>query len=216
MVRQRVRIRFAKTGDLRLIGHRDLARNVERVFRRAGVPLGMSQGYHPKPRISFPSALAVGIEGLDEVMELELELEVPCSADALLDRLRPHLPLGLAFGAACWLRPGGKMKARLQSTTHQIAVPRKRRETAALRVAAVLACRYYPLCRPGREEPIDLHDFLEQLTLQDGVLTIRLDATRPGAPSPRDVLRAMELDDLERGDRDTDAVFLKRTRIGLQ
>ena len=36
MVRQRVRIRFAKQGDLRLIGHRDLMRTWERLFRRAG------------------------------------------------------------------------------------------------------------------------------------------------------------------------------------
>ena len=54
MVRQRVRIRFRKQGDLRLIGHRDLVRCLERLFRRAGLPLGMSEGFHPKPRMSFP------------------------------------------------------------------------------------------------------------------------------------------------------------------
>ncbi len=72
MVRLRVRIRFSKQGDLRLIGHRDLMRCLERVFRRAQLALGFSQGFHPKPRMTFPSALAVGIEGLDEVMEVEL------------------------------------------------------------------------------------------------------------------------------------------------
>ena len=72
MVRLRVRIRFSKQGDLRLIGHRDLMRCLERVFRRAGLALGFSQGFHPKPRMTFPLALAVGIEGLDEVMEVEL------------------------------------------------------------------------------------------------------------------------------------------------
>ncbi|HBO42708.1 MAG TPA: hypothetical protein DD670_01970 [Planctomycetaceae bacterium] len=63
-VRQRVRIRFSKQGDLRLIGHRDLVRVMERLFRRAELPLGMSQGFHPKPRMSFPTALALGIGGL--------------------------------------------------------------------------------------------------------------------------------------------------------
>ena len=42
------------------------------IFRRAGVAMGFSRGFHPKPRMTFPSALAVGIEGLDEVMEVEL------------------------------------------------------------------------------------------------------------------------------------------------
>jgi hypothetical protein len=72
MVRLRVRVRFSKQGDLRLIGHRDLMRCFERLFRRAGLRLRFSEGFHPKPRMTFPLALAVGIEGTDEVMELEL------------------------------------------------------------------------------------------------------------------------------------------------
>ena len=63
-IRQRVRIRFRKSGDLRLIGHRDLVRAWERAFRRAALPLGMSEGFHPKPRMSIPAALGLGIEGL--------------------------------------------------------------------------------------------------------------------------------------------------------
>ena len=83
-------MRFCKQGDLRLIGHRDLMRCLERVFRRAGLPLAMSQGFHPKPRMTFPLALAVGIEGIDEVMELELAESY--TAEEVLGRLSPHAP----------------------------------------------------------------------------------------------------------------------------
>ena len=69
---QRLRIRFRKEGDLRWISHRDLVRTVERLCRRAELALRMSEGFHPKPKMSFPSALALGIEGRGEVMELEL------------------------------------------------------------------------------------------------------------------------------------------------
>ena len=68
----RVRIRFCKQADLRLISHRDLVRTIERLFRRAGVAVSLSEGFHPKPRMMFPSALAVGIDGLDEVLEVDL------------------------------------------------------------------------------------------------------------------------------------------------
>ena len=44
-------------------------RCLERLFRRAGLALSFSEGFHPKPRMTFPLALAVGIEGVDEVME---------------------------------------------------------------------------------------------------------------------------------------------------
>ena len=95
MVRLRVRLRFSKQGDLRLIGHRDLMRCLERLFRRAGLALSFSEGFHPKPRMTFPLALAVGIEGVDEVMELELAETT--TADELLRRFTPHAPPGLVF-----------------------------------------------------------------------------------------------------------------------
>ena len=92
MERHRVRIRFCKQGDLRLIGHRDLARVWERVFRRAGVAVRMSEGFHPKPRLSFPSALAMGVIGLDEVLDAELtEAHRP---DDLLAALAPRVVEG--------------------------------------------------------------------------------------------------------------------------
>ena len=60
MLRRRIRIRFRKIDDVRQISHLDLIRTMERLFRRAGLQLGMSEGFHPKPRMSFPSALNVG------------------------------------------------------------------------------------------------------------------------------------------------------------
>src|SRR5687768_8295132 len=105
-IRQRIRIRFRKEGDLRLISHRDLLRTLERLFRRADLPLGMSEGFHPKPRMSFPSALAVGIEGTNEVMELELCQER--TAEQVLEVLTPHLPPGLTINTLEVLPPGAK------------------------------------------------------------------------------------------------------------
>ena len=70
--RHRVRIWFRKAGDLRFISHRDLVRTWERIFRRAELQLSRSEGFHPKPRMSFPAALAVGIAGTHELVEIEL------------------------------------------------------------------------------------------------------------------------------------------------
>ena len=64
-----------------------------RAVRRAGLPLGTSQGFHPKPRMSFPAALAVGIEGLDEVMEIELAEAL--TAETVLERLTAQSVPGL-------------------------------------------------------------------------------------------------------------------------
>ena len=119
MVRLRVRIRFCKQDDLRLIGHRDLMRCFERLFRRASVPLGMSQGFHPKPRMTFPLPLAVGIEGADEVMELEIA--DPIGAEDLLARLISQAPRGLTPKSVEILAPGEK-KARALRASYQVPV----------------------------------------------------------------------------------------------
>ena len=208
MVRQRVRIRFRKQGDLRLVGHRDLVRSMERLFRRAGLGLGMSQGFHPKPRMSFPSALALGIEGLDEVMELELA--EPYTAEELRRRLVAQPLPGLAFQSVEVLPPGTR-KAQLAGATYQVSIPPQRRAEAAGRIARLVAASSWPIRRPNKQEEIDLRPFLQGLTLQEGVLTMRLSTSRGQSAGPRDVLRALELADLER-----EGACLTRTAVELE
>jgi radical SAM-linked protein len=207
MVRERVRIRFRKQGELRLIGHRDLVRSMERLFRRAGLPLGMSQGYHPKPRMSFPTALAVGIEGLDEVMELELA--ETCTAEELNQRLARHTLPGLVFSSVQELPPGAK-KAQIRSFCYQIPVPAPRRAATADRLTQVTAAASYPVPRVGKSTTVDLRSCLEELLLDDGLLKIRL-ANREGGAGPRDVLAALGLADLEQ-----QGAYLTRTRVELE
>lgn len=94
-LRVRYRIRFAKTDLLRWISHRDLASLWERIGRRAGLPFSMTEGFHPKPRLMFPSALPLGVESLDEVVDLELD-QVWDEAK-LLDALRDDEQPGLTI-----------------------------------------------------------------------------------------------------------------------
>src|SRR5438876_12454275 len=109
MLRQRMRIRFTKQGDLRWLSHRDLMRTWERLFRRAEVPLGMTEGFHPKPRMNFPSALAVGIAGDDEL--LEVELSEAWSAERLSQAIAAHAPPGLEIREV-EMMPEGSKKAQ--------------------------------------------------------------------------------------------------------
>jgi len=207
MVRQRVRIRFCKQGDLRLVGHRDLARSMERLFRRAGLRLGMSQGFHPKPRMSFPSALGLGIEGLDEVMELELAESY--TAGELLERLAEHAPPGLTFRSVALLPPGTR-KAAVKSARYQVSIPAERRADVSDRMARLLAASSCPIKRAAGRGPIDVRPFLQELALREGVLTMRLSIGRGASAGPRDVLRALGLEWLE-----PEGVYLTRTTVEL-
>jgi len=192
-MKQRMRIRFCKEGDLRLISHRDLVRVFERLFRRAAVPLSMSEGYHPKPRMSFPSALALGIRATDEVMEVELAEET--AAGALHARLSAEAPLGLVIDDVSPVPPGHG-KAQIERVTYELPIPRVRHDEVACAADRLMSRSSYPIQRAGREEPIDLRADLCEVTLTGNVLRMRLKVSRTAGARPVDVLDALGLADL--------------------
>src|SRR4028119_2220334 len=100
----KVRLRFSKSGDLRLVSHHDLMRCLERTLRRAALPMAQSQGFNPRPKVVFPLALGLGIEGLREVVELELA--EPIGPAEVLRRLAAAAPPGLVFFEAEAVGPG--------------------------------------------------------------------------------------------------------------
>jgi radical SAM-linked protein len=207
MVRLRVRIRFCKQDDLRLIGHRDLMRCFERLFRRASVPLGMSQGFHPKPRMTFPLPLAVGIEGADEVMELELAEFI--SAEDLSARLNAQVPRGLVLQSVEILPPGAK-KARARSASYEAPIPPPLDSDLDRRIDDLLAQSTLTITRTHGRSTIDLRPMLEELYFSRGVLCMRLKIEQEGSAGPRDVLAALGLQDLE-----SHGVHLTRTAVDL-
>ena len=170
-------------------------RSLERAFRRAGLLLGMSEGYRPKPRMNFPLALAVGMEGQREVMELELQ-ETPSTAE-LLARLQPQAPAGLRFESLEVLTEGSR-KARAVSASYRMAIPQSRMPDLETKIQRLLAASTLSVPRPNRSAPVDVRPALVALALRDDVLEMRLKTDPGGGAGPRDVLAALELDDLER------------------
>lgn len=207
MVRQRVRIRFCKHGDLRLIGHRDLVRTMERVFRRAKLCLGMSEGFHPKPRMSFPSALALGIAGRNEVMELELADEYDDAE--VLDRLSAATVPGLEFLRVQHV-PQGVKKAQVRSSSYEMEIPPPRVGQAETQATKLLASDSFPVERRGGKT-VDPRRSLEHLEIASGTLRMRLAVLPKGGGAPRDVLTALGLQDLEQ-----EGCYLTRTEVELQ
>ena len=86
----KVRLRFAKCGDLRLVSHHDIMRCLERMLRRARIPIALTQGFNPRPKMTFALALGLGIEGRSEVVDLELSNRSnPPSCSSRLKRVAP-------------------------------------------------------------------------------------------------------------------------------
>lgn len=207
MTRQRIRIQFRKGDDLRFISHRDLVRVFERMFRRIGLKLRMSEGFHPKVKMSFPSALGLGMEGAAEIMEFELEDWT--ALDRLIELFAKHAPAGLNIFSAVEIDPQ-QPKPRVESFTYRIPVPSEKLnqvKNAIERFQNQLTCL---IEREDRKEPIDVRVGLQSLDLVDDELVICLRHTPTASVRPREVLDLLELTDLER-----EGYYLTRTAVNL-
>lgn len=193
----RVRLRFAKRGDLRFISHHDLMRCLERLLRRADLPVAQSQGFNPRPKVTFALALALGIEARDEVMDLELT--GPMAPSAVLERLRAESPTGLEFLRAEAVPAGRAHSARVASALYRLAVPEDRRDEARVAVSELLASesRRYLRHRPERSFEVDLRPFvLSAEVAPEGDLVFRLKVTPEGSARPEEVIDSLGLKDL--------------------
>jgi len=93
-----VRLRYTKRGKVRWISHRDVARALERAFRISELPLAFTEGFSPRPKVSFGLALSTGHESDAEYLDLVLVEEV--DLDALSTSLTEALPDGMAVTGA--------------------------------------------------------------------------------------------------------------------
>jgi radical SAM-linked protein len=105
--RTRVRLRFSKLGKVRFTSHRDTARIWERALRRVGAPVAYTEGFSPRPRLSFGLALSTGHESLGEYLDVDLHAgDGALDVDDLIARLDPALPVGFTAQGATVVGPG--------------------------------------------------------------------------------------------------------------
>jgi len=85
-----IRIKYEKLAPVRFVSHLDLIRLFERAFRRAGIRLVYSQGYHPHPRIAYGPPLATGHTSSAEYMDVQYYRERELDIKAALNRVLPE------------------------------------------------------------------------------------------------------------------------------
>lgn len=194
----RVRLRYAKLGKVRWTSHRDMARVWERAFRRTHLPLAYSQGFSPRPKVSFGLALPTGGESLGEYLDVEVAPEAAGDVDiaALPGRLSAALPDGVEVAAAAVIEDGTpslqhevtscEWTVRVAEVGHQ-----ELRDLASVAVAAdeLLLARE----RKGQTITEDVRPGILACTAEGDTLQCEL-ATQPRALRPSELLRALRPD----------------------
>lgn len=90
---KKLRLALNKGEELRFLSHLDYAQAVERMIRRAEIKMAYSEGFNPHMKISFSSALALGVTAAAEYIDMDVLEED--SLESIMDRLNRVAPSGL-------------------------------------------------------------------------------------------------------------------------
>ncbi|WNV83295.1 TIGR03936 family radical SAM-associated protein [Umezawaea sp. Da 62-37] len=145
---QKLRVRYAKRGRLRFTSHRDVARSFERALRRAGVPMAYSQGFSPRPKVSWIGASPTGVASEAEYVEFQVVQLVDLEKLRLV--LDEALPPGLDV-LEIVISTGGNLTERIEASSWRVELPGVSPEELRVAVAALLAAESVEVERPTKD-----------------------------------------------------------------
>lgn len=183
-----IRFRFAKLGKVRFTSQRDVARMWERALRRARLPVAYTEGFSPRPRLSFGLALPTGCESEAEYLDVALDEERTGAREqavaGLPDVLNPLFPEGVAVRDAAWLPAGlGSLQQSVTSCSWTMSVAGVGVEELEAQIGAFLASPSVVVSRERKGRPVedDIRPAVRSLTVADGsVAAVAEDGGRPG------------------------------------
>jgi radical SAM-linked protein len=186
----RIRITFSKAGPMQYVGHLDLHKAWERAFRRSGLPLAYSQGFHPQPRLNLACALPLGFTSQCEVLDAWLESEY--DLDKVHATLATSLPPGLVIDGVESVPSQAPATQTLVASAVYIISFLYNIPDLNDRVQRVLSAGQLP--RQRRDKPYDLRPLIETMAVlprnDDGYskLKVQLTAREAATGRPEEVL----------------------------
>jgi radical SAM-linked protein len=179
---------YTKQDTAKYFGHLELVNIFLRALKRADIAVKFSEGFHPKPKVSFDNPLPVGIESLKE----RFIVTVPdyIRPHAVMDGLNAHLPAGLII-TRCELAPQKTPASRHQLVHYQVTLKEDLLEEARLNAFKHRSEAPIRLMSPkGKLKKLDLKAIVERCELVNSrqlKFTLR---SEPGKTvRPFDILR---------------------------
>lgn len=184
-----IRIRFAEAGKIRFVSHRDVARLFERALRKVRLPVAYSEGFSPRPKLSFGLALSVGHESDAEYLDVELTEQI--EIEDLADRLTEALPDGLVVHEVAHREHGSdSLQQAIVSCNWRISLQGAPTAAVEAAVAEALAAEELVIERVRKGKPVIAN-------VRPAILELRVvgsDGSEPSdSPTAGDTLLEAEL-----------------------
>jgi uncharacterized protein DUF2344 len=185
---ERILFRFVKGELVRFVGHLDLMRVLERAMRRSGFPVAYSQGFNPRPRMAFASALTLGATSDWELCQLDLAEDLDGDRlSAAVQSLRAQLPSGIEIREV-WPIPLEKKNPYIQVMAAAYALEIEGSDSRAAGDAAACVRQFL---EEGPGVPRALESALEECPDQV-VLRIKLPVGERDGVRIRDLIAELE------------------------
>jgi radical SAM-linked protein len=137
-----------------------------RAFRRSGVRLKYSQGYHPKPKLAFMDALPVGMESHQEYLVVNASGEA--TPEEIVSHLNTNLPEGLRI-LDCCIQKSGTDKAEAFISAYRVVSEKQIFDERQIRVSLKKSdWSIKRTNRKGKTRQIDLKQALMELECVSG------------------------------------------------
>lgn len=155
----RLRVTYNKGGRLSYLSHLEITHALERMIRRSGLPYALTEGFSPHMKISFGSALGVGVGSTCEIFDVTLtDYIAPAKALAALQEFANEslMPVDARYvdarsKAASVAYPYSLYEARFASDVPDFEIP----ETVTV-------------VRKKKEKTLDVDDYLIEDPIIDG------------------------------------------------
>lgn len=197
-IREKVyRMSFTKKERARLLSHLELMQAVVRAIKRSSLKLSYTAGFHPHPKISFATATSVGMESLQELMDVTAA-ESHLDLSTLRHEINAALPAGIAVESIDPLPWNAKDLAKaLYGFTYKLILPADTSEEALRqidqKIEAFLAAKSFDITRSTKGKIVtrDIRPFVETLLLDRNgkSLEATLRHSQNGSVRPVDIIQ---------------------------
>lgn len=173
----KVRIKFAKYGAMKFLGHLDVMRYFQKAIRRSGIDIAYSEGFSPHQIMSFAAPLSVGCTSEGEYFDIRLNAPpdgADINAGGLQARLNAVMVEGMEILEVGLLKePAQNAMASVEAAAYLVGI----RDTAVLpkewpdKLIDFYANNCIPVVKKTKkgEREINLKDYIYDLSIQENI-----------------------------------------------
>jgi radical SAM-linked protein len=170
-------IKYSKESDIKFLSHLDLMRTIQRVIRRAKLPIEYSKGFNPHMSISIAQPLSVGVYSTGEYLDTVFTEEV--EEKEILKALNENTVAGIKFLSATKVaRKEGQKNQQAMATIDaaKYVIKLKLKNADEVDMDSVMALSQWTILKKSKsgEKETDIKPLIKDIkySMKDDILTI--------------------------------------------